>query len=93
MSFTTTVKEELIHLSASDQTELSAIIKLAGSLGLANQSLNLSITTENAKIARYIYALIEDTYHIIPEIKYHQKTNLKKIVSIRFIWISRWISS
>lgn len=78
MSFTTTVKEELIHLSASDQTELSAIIKLAGSLGLANQSLNLSITTENAKIARYIYALIEDTYHIIPEIKYHQKTNLKK---------------
>ncbi|HEL0564145.1 DNA-binding protein WhiA [Streptococcus equi subsp. zooepidemicus] len=78
MSFTTTVKEELIHLSASDQTELSAIIKLAGSLGLANQSLNLSITTENAKIARYIYALIEDTYHIIPEIRYHQKTNLKK---------------
>lgn len=78
MSFTITVKEELIHLSASDQTELSAIIKLAGSLGLANQSLNLSITTENAKIARYIYALIEDTYHIIPEIRYHQKTNLKK---------------
>ncbi|MGT2933395.1 DNA-binding protein WhiA [Streptococcus catagoni] len=78
MSFTTKVKEELVHLSDSHKKELSAIIKLSGSLSLSNKSLNLSITTENAKIARYIYSLIEKSYHIIPEIKYHQKTNLRK---------------
>lgn len=78
MSFTTKVKEELIHLSTGDNNELAAIIKLSGSLGLAHQSLHLSITTENAKIARYIYSLIEDAYVIVPEIRYHQKTNLRK---------------
>ncbi|EHI70611.1 DNA-binding protein WhiA [Streptococcus ictaluri] len=78
MSFTTKVKEELIHLSTSDKNELSAIIKLSGSLGLTKSGLNLSITTENAKIARYIYSLIESAYPIVPEIRYHQKTNLRK---------------
>ncbi|MFV5784255.1 DNA-binding protein WhiA, partial [Pediococcus acidilactici] len=38
----------------------------------------LSIITENAKIARHIYELIENLYHVQPEIKYHQKTNLRK---------------
>ncbi|MFX3956325.1 sporulation protein, partial [Streptococcus suis] len=36
MSFTTKVKEELIHLSTADKNELAAIIKLSGSLGLVN---------------------------------------------------------
>ncbi|MGT2887554.1 DNA-binding protein WhiA [Streptococcus didelphis] len=78
MSFTTRVKEELIDLSTNEKNELSAIIKLSGSLSLAKQGLNLSITTENAKIARYIYSVIEKSYAIIPEIRYHQKTNLRK---------------
>ncbi len=33
MSFTTTVKEELLSLPIQDKSELSAIIKLSGSLG------------------------------------------------------------
>ncbi|MGT2744315.1 DNA-binding protein WhiA [Streptococcus phocae subsp. phocae] len=78
MSFTTKVKEELIHLSLNDKHELSAIIKLSGSLGLTSQGLTLSITTENAKVARYIYALIENCYQMLPEIRYYQKTNLRK---------------
>ncbi|MGT2934382.1 DNA-binding protein WhiA [Streptococcus castoreus] len=78
MSFTTKVKEELIHLSTGDKNELSAIIKLSGSLGLASQRLHLSITTENAMIARYLYSLIEAAYDIVPEIRYYQKTNLRK---------------
>lgn len=78
MSFTTKVKEELIHQSTTDKKELSAIIKLSGSLSLNQQALTLAITTENAKIARYIYSLFESYYAIQPEIKYYQKTNLKK---------------
>ncbi|WP_159564084.1 DNA-binding protein WhiA [Streptococcus halichoeri] len=78
MSFTTKIKEELIQLAAPKKEELAAIIKLSGSLSLSAKGLQLAITTENAKTARYIYSAIEAYYQIVPEIKYHQKTNLRK---------------
>ena len=78
MSFTIKVKEELLQLDQADKRELSAIIKMSGSLSLTGQGLNLSITSENAKIARHIYELLETLYQVAPEIKYHQKTNLRK---------------
>ena len=58
MSFTIKVKEELLGLGRQDKTELSAIIKMSGSLGISSQGLTLSVTTENAKIARHIYELL-----------------------------------
>ena len=42
MSFTIKVKEELLGLVRKDKTELSAIIKMLGSLGIASQGLTLS---------------------------------------------------
>ena len=77
MSFTVKVKEELLNLSRFDKSELSAIIKMSGSLGLTAAGLTLSIITENAKVARHIYELIETIYQVQPEIKYHQRTNLR----------------
>lgn len=78
MSFTTTVKEEILAKSPKSKEELSAIIKMSGSIGLTAQGLTLSITSENAKIARHIYALLEKYYDCHPEIRYHHKTNLRK---------------
>mgnify|MGYP000553002844 FL=1 len=78
MSFTVHVKEELLLQSNQNKSELSAIIKLAGSLGLASSGLTLSISTENAKIARHIYELFFHFYQIKAEIRHHQKSNLKK---------------
>lgn len=78
MSFTTKVKEEVLSVAPNSKEELSAIIKMSGSLGLTSQGLTLSITSENAKMARHIYALCESYYDLDPEIKYHQKTNLRK---------------
>ncbi|MFC3932803.1 DNA-binding protein WhiA [Streptococcus dentapri] len=78
MSFTTQVKEEILSLADADRSQLSAIIKMSGSLGLTNKGLTLSIMTENAKVARHIYSLLEDLYDLAPDIRYHQKTNLKK---------------
>lgn len=78
MSFTTKVKEELLFHAQGDKHELSALIKMSGSLGLTSSGLTLSITTENAKIARHFYNLLEELYKTHPEIKYHQKTNLRK---------------
>lgn len=78
MSFTINVKEELIGLSNHDKAELSAIIKLSGSLGLTPKGLTLSVTTENAKVARHIYTLISNLYQLKADVRHHQKTNLKK---------------
>ena len=73
MSFTIKVKEEIIAASSKDKAELSALIKMSGSVGLT-----LSISTENAKIARHIYQLMESRYQSNPELRHHNKTNLKK---------------
>ncbi|EHI75050.1 sporulation regulator WhiA C-terminal domain-containing protein [Streptococcus criceti] len=78
MSFTTQVKEEVLGLADADRSQLSAFIKMSGNLGLTSSGLTLSILTENAKIARHIYSLLEDLYGVQPDIRYHQKTNLKK---------------
>lgn len=54
------------------------MIKMSGSLGLASSGLTLSVTTENAKIARHLYELLSDLYQVKSEIRHHQKTNLRK---------------
>ena len=78
MSFTIKVKEELLGLGKKDKTELSAIIKMSGSLGISSQGLTLSVTTENAKIARHIYELLAAFYQVKSDIRHHQKANLRK---------------
>ena len=78
MSFTVKVKEELLSLSVKDKNELAAMIKMAGSLGISSTGLTLSISTENAKIARHLYELLLDLYQVKSEIRHHQKTNLRK---------------
>lgn len=78
MSFTVKVKEELLGQTSQNKSELAAMIKLSGSLGLASSGLTLSISTENAKIARHIYEMLLCFYQIKAEIRHHQKPNLKK---------------
>ena len=78
MSFTVKVKEELLGLDTKSKSELAAIMKMSGSLGIASQGLTLSITTVNAKIARHIYELLLSFYQVKSDIRHHQKTNLRK---------------
>ena len=78
MSFTVAVKEEILGQHHLSRHELSAIIKMSGSLGISMGGLTLSVTTENAKIARHIYELLHHFYEAKSDIRHHQKTNLKK---------------
>lgn len=78
MSFTVRVKEEILLTARGDKSQLAALIKLSGSLGLASTGLTLSISSENAKIARHIYELLFACYQVKAEIRHHQKTNLRK---------------
>ncbi|MGT2800694.1 DNA-binding protein WhiA [Streptococcus marmotae] len=78
MSFSVQVKEEIISHGQTEKSELAAMIKLSGSLGLASTGLTLSISSENAKIARHLYEMLYHFYEVKAEIRHHQKTNLRK---------------
>ena len=82
MSFTVRVKEELLSLKRFEKSELAAIIKMSGSLGISTGGLTLSVTTENAKIARHIYELLlhfygaKIRYSPSPKDKFTEKSGL-----------------
>lgn len=78
MSFTIQVKEELLNHGEQQKSELTALIKMSGSIGLSSSGLTLSIITENAKIARHLYELLLHFYGVKSDIRHHQKTNLRK---------------
>ncbi len=81
-SFAATTKKELTQLEGNEccaQAELTALIRMNGSLAFNNQKMMLDITTENAAIARRIYTLIKRLFpqtHI--ELLVRKKMRLKK---------------
>ncbi|BBD14967.1 DNA-binding protein WhiA [Melissococcus plutonius] len=81
MSFASEVKKELTGLEVHREhakVELAALIRMNGSLGLVNQQFILNVQTENAAIARRIYALLKDHYHVRSELLVRKKMKLKK---------------
>ncbi|MDS4863592.1 DNA-binding protein WhiA, partial [Streptococcus pneumoniae] len=78
MSFTVAVKEEILGQHHLSRHELSAIIKMSGSIGLSTLGLTLSVVTENAKLARHLYESFLHFYEIKSEIRHHQRSNLRK---------------
>ena len=78
MSFTVAVKEEILGQHHLSRHELSAIIKMSGSIGLSTSGLTLSVVTENAKLARHLYESFLHFYQIKSEIRHHQRSNLRK---------------
>ncbi len=89
MSFTVAVKEEILGQHHLSRHELSAIIKMSGSIGLSTSGLTLSVVTENAKLARHLYESFLHFYEIKSEIRHHQRSNLRKIGSIPFLQMKR----
>lgn len=76
MSFTSSVKNEISRLDITETdkiTELSAIIRNIGILGNT-----IKITTENASVARRIFNLVKDLYHITPSITVRRGFNFNK---------------
>jgi cell division protein WhiA len=81
MSFASVTKKELTNLDLKDccsKAELSALIRMNGSLSFANRSLVVNIQTENAAIARRIYSLIKKNYDTPVELLVRKKMRLKK---------------
>ena len=77
MSFTGSVKEEVINLNSSDLESracLSAIIHNVGSI--TNDSIK--VVTENSLLAKYIDTLLRDIYDITPKIIVRKGYNFNK---------------
>lgn len=88
VSFTQKVKEELTTLPFSDEhvrALLSAFIKINGSLSYSEGESRIVLKTENAKIAKYIYHLIDRLYGIVPKFAYSKTMNFKKKLSYSVI--------
>ncbi|MCL2681700.1 MAG: DNA-binding protein WhiA, partial [Streptococcaceae bacterium] len=76
MSFASDVKKELTEHTATKGT-LMALIRMTGSLGITGH-LTLSMVTESATTAKYIYQLFLEIYQLRADIRVHQKTTLSK---------------
>lgn len=81
MSFASETKKELTNLEIKDccvKAELSALIRMNGSLSFSNRHLVIDIQTENAAIARRIYKLLKKSYDVTVELLVRKKMRLKK---------------
>lgn len=76
MSFASETKKELTNLEVKDccaKAELSALIRMNGSLSFSNRHLVLDVQTENAAIARRIYTLLKKQYDVSVELLVSKK--------------------
>ncbi len=82
MSFASETKKEMTQIEVDDccgKAELSAMIRMNGTLSFSNRQLSLDIQTENAAIARRIYTLLKRFYRAYPvELLVRKKMRLKK---------------
>ncbi|MFD2614010.1 DNA-binding protein WhiA [Paenibacillus gansuensis] len=81
MSFAAQTKKELTMIEADsccEKAELSALIRMNGSVQVSSQKVILDVSTENAAIARRIYSLIKKLYQMHTELLVRKKMRLKK---------------
>jgi len=82
LSFASETKKEMTQIEVDDccgKAELSALIRMNGTLSFSNRQLSLDIQTENAAIARRIYTLLKRFYPVYPvELLVRKKMRLKK---------------
>lgn len=81
MSFASDTKKELTQIDASpccQRAELSAIVRMNGTLQLHGGRITLEVRTENAAIARRIYTLLKNLFSVQAELLVQRKMRLKK---------------
>lgn len=81
MSFAAQTKKELTMIQSDaccEIAELSALIRMNGTVQLTNQRIVLDVSTENAAIARRMYSLLKKKFHVHTELLVRKKMRLKK---------------
>jgi hypothetical protein len=81
MSFASVIKKELTSIESDaccKRSELSALIRMNGTVTISGERYLLDVQTENAAIARRIYTLIKSLYGLPMELLVRKKMKLKK---------------
>lgn len=81
LSFASDIKKELTNIIADDccrKAELSALIRMNGSISFINRHIVVDVQTENAAIARRIYSLLKSHYEVEVKLFVRKKMRLKK---------------
>lgn len=81
LSFASETKKELTALQSDEccaKAELSALIRMNGSLSFTNRVFVVNVQTENAAIARRIYVLLKRLFDAEVELLVRKKMRLKK---------------
>lgn len=81
MSFASTTKQELTRIESEpccQRAELSALVRMNGSIQLGKGDFRLDVATENNAIARRTYSLVKQLYGLQPEVLVRKKVRLKK---------------
>lgn len=85
-SFTQIVKEELCTNTYESIERLKALlaayIRINGSMVFRNKKSYISLSTENAKIAKFIYKTIGEIYQSEIELSYHNRQNGDTVYTI-----------
>lgn len=81
MSFAAQTKKELTMIQTDgccERAELSALIRMNGTVALTGKRVVLDISTENAAISRRIYTLLKRHFTVPTELLVRKKMRLKK---------------
>ncbi|TCP69595.1 DNA-binding protein WhiA [Baia soyae] len=81
MSFTSETKKELTQVESKiccKRAELSALVRMNGTIHLKPRHLVMDMVTENPSTARYMFTLVKSIYHLQPEVLVQRKVRLKK---------------
>ncbi|WP_044641246.1 DNA-binding protein WhiA [Risungbinella massiliensis] len=81
MSFTSETKKELTQIEKKPcckKAELSALVRMNGTMQIVNRHMILELLTENPATARHIFSLLKSIYQVQPEVLVRKKARLKK---------------
>src|SRR6056297_4058909 len=82
MSFTDDVKHELAHFEIDDkilhQAEVSALIKLSGSILISSGQVSIKLAVYHGDVARRIYRYLKEEYKFKSEIRVTQNNLTKR---------------
>jgi DNA-binding protein WhiA len=82
ITFAQQVKEELVNNTYDSKERLRALlaafIRINGALSFINKETVITLSTENAKIAKFIYSHLKNIYNADVSFSYFQKSSFKK---------------
>ena len=85
MSFSNDIKNELLRLELSDDSErvslLAGLVRMDGTILIAaHREISLQLVSENAAVARLAFSWLKELFHVEATVTIQRRNRLKKNV-------------